>query len=252
MNPTRLNRTLIPNMDTDGTNESAAFERDLAYAVPELSVAPIAAEQVFSEYTVAAALEHMFAEAEQLDASWDTVEYWEQAYPSDTAAFRMFMKEVQTELKASANVQDLRQAAKSGEEITVHMVEAVFRSYERAIQAALHHLRDTISPEQLQQLRRSSRTELDWSYRDLLVEHITSDGAAPTRFAPEDFFLILNPKARKVQYMDRQEILATLRHSMAQGSKDALHHDLEIVRRYEPIDVGQEQLTQHDLESFTT
>lgn len=230
----------------------APAEQEPVETQPGLYVAPVAAEHAYEQYTIASALEHMFAEAEQYDDSWQTTEYWEQAYPNDTAAFRMFMKEVQVELKASTNVQDLRRASAAGEEITVHMVEAVFRSYERAVQAALHRLRETLDPAQLQQLKQASRTELDWGYRDVLVEHLTADGAAPTRFAPEDFFLILNPKSRKIQYMDRKEILTTLRHSMAQESKDSLKRDLQLAREYSPIDVGQEKLTNDDLNEFTS
>jgi hypothetical protein len=194
----------------------------------------------------------MFKEVEQSQDQWQSEEYWEQTYPGDTAAYRMFMKEVQAELKQSTNVQDLRRASEAGQEITVHMVEAVFRSYERAIQAAFHRLRDQLHPAQLEQLKTASRSQLDWSYRDLLLEHVAHADAAPTKFAPEDFFLILNPKARKIQYMDKREILTTLRQSMSQGSRDQLKHDLAIIHQYEPIDAGQEMISDNDLTEFTT
>lgn len=237
-------------MDTTYPVASTEFEPVVRPA--ELYVAPAAAEQTYERFTVAAALEQMFKEAETAGDAWQNESYWEQEYPKDTVAFRMFMKEVHSELKQSSNVQELRQAAEAGREITVHMVEAVFRSYERAIQAAFHRLRDTLHPAQLEQLKGASRSQLDWSYRDILIEHVAHADAAPTKFSPEDFFLILNPKARKVQYMDRREILDTLRHSMAQESKGALKRDLQIIREFPPIDAGQTMISDNDLEEFTT
>lgn len=220
---------------------------------PQEVAVQVADVQQYEPYSIAAALHEMWAEAETMD---DT-QYWQSAYPereypSDTQAFRMYMSEVHRELKQSDAVQNLRRTIDSGESATAEMVAAVFRAFERVVQAAAQKLRSKLSPEQIQQLKSSGRTSLDWSYRSLLTERLTQDPEAPTNYSLEDFFLILNPKARKVQYMERQEILKSLRYSMSLGTKERLQHDVSLARQYAHEDMAGEIITDSDLQQFTS
>ncbi|MEK7538151.1 MAG: hypothetical protein AAB619_04240 [Patescibacteria group bacterium] len=223
------------------------------YAVPEVS-RQIADVQPYEQYSIAAAIHSMFEEAEQ---GVDEINYWESAYseqeyPNDTDAFRMYMKEVHRELKQSPAVQELRQAAEAGREITKDVVQAVFLAYERIVASAAGKLRRTLSPEQLSQLKKAGRNNLDWSYRGLLMERLTQSGDVPARYSLEDFFLIINPKARKVQYMKRHEILKSLRYSLSLGNKDRLQNDVRLARQFAHPDMSGETMTDSDLQPFET
>lgn len=245
-------------MPTDGSNTTPTLEQDPAPYVIEVQPAELMAPQVVERYSIAEALQHMFEEADQASAegwTWESAQWWEQEYPTDTTAFRAYMQEIYSELKRSPAVQELRQANDAGREVTVAMVEAVFRAYERSVQTAARRLRDELAPDQLQRLRAAGRDELDWNYRHLLVEHLTADAGAPIRYSVEDFFLILNPKARKIQYMETKEIVTTLRHSMARGSTDRLQHDVQTIRRFQ-MDANVQPVTESEefaeLETATT
>lgn len=207
-----------------------------------------AAERVYERGSIAETIQRMFREADEMAAQgvgYETSEYWSREYPADTEAFRRFMRGVQAELRNSAIVRELRVALENGREITVQNIKDVFTAYERAIQASLMKLRDELSPAQLAQLRHSAQSDLDWSYRDLLIDRIAA-GDNDVRTSVQDFFLILNPKARKIQYMDKREILATLKHSMAQASTDQLKRDLQVVHRREDLPAVQQLQSEPD------
>lgn len=245
----------------DSTNTSYPVqEQPPVYPVAELYPVPQVAQQAieaqrYEPYSIAASIHSMFAEAEQ--QGFDETNYWESAYstkeyPSDTDAFRMYMKEVYRELKQSSAVQELRQAADAGKEITKDMVEAVFRAYERIVASAADKMRRSLSPEQISKLKQAGRSNLDWNYRGLLMERLTQDSDAPMRYSLEDFFLILNPKAKKVQYMERQEILKSLRYTMSLGNKERLQNDVRLARQFTHQDMAGETVTNDDLQSFET
>jgi len=234
-------------------------EQPPIYPVAELHPVQEIAPQVadmnrFEPYSIGAAIHAMFQEAEN---GIDERRYWESAYsekeyPNDTEAFRMYMKEVHRQLKESSAVQELRHAVDGGHEVTKEMVQAVFRAYERVVSSAAQRLRSELAPDQLQKLKQAGRNNLDWSYRGLLVERLTQDEGAPTKFSLEDFFLILNPKARKVQYMEKQEILKTLSHSMSRGSitQEQLKRDVQVAREFAHQDMAGEMITEEDLQPF--
>lgn len=237
---------------TSSTNYEQPPILPVAEMYPTSSIGA-AVEQRYEPYSIAATLQVMFAEAETMVDQrpyWETEHVWEREYPNDTEAFRMFMKEVQSEIKHSGAVQALKSAVDHGGEISESMIEAVFRAYERSVQTATKRLRETLSSSQIAQLQSAARSQLDRGYRDLLVEYLTHAEGAPVRYAPEDFFLILNPKARKVQYMERQEILKSLRNTMSLGTKEQLKRDVDAVRRFEPSDVVLEQVMDEDLAEF--
>lgn len=216
---------------TSNSPAETSSEREPFYTIQpaELIVGPM-----YERFSIAEALHQQFVEAENNPVDdWTSNEFWEQEYPGDAPAYRMYMKEVHSALKESSAVRELRQASKEGYEITESMVQAVFRSYEAAVRTAARRLRETLSTKQLHDLKNAGRNELDWSYRHLLAEHATAEEDAPLKYSIEDFFLILNPKARKVQYMESNEILRTLRHSMSQASTDQLSRDVHTLREYE-------------------
>lgn len=240
------------------SSSAAPQEQPPIYPVAEMYPAQEMSVQVanaarFEQYSIGAAIHQMFAEAEQgLDQPESWYSSYEQEYPSDAEAFRMYMKEVHRELKESSAVQDLRQAVEGGNEVSKDMVQAVFRAYERIVSTAAKRLRTELAPDQLAKLKQAGRNNLDWSYRGLLVERLTQDEDAPTRYSLEDFFLILNPKARKVQYMERQEILNTLSHSMSRGSvnEEQLKRDVQVARDFAHEDMNGETVTDDDLQQF--
>lgn len=245
-------------MDASSPPAAPPVEQGHNYEIPivETYTAPAAAEQVidrYEPYSIAATIHAMFAKAEQMEADgqgWGQDLAWERKYPKEHIAFQMFMKEVQLELHGSDAVKALRSAADNKEAITAKMVEDVFSAFERAVATAARRLQDKLRPDQLRQLKRAARHNLDWGYRDLLLERMTANDAGPAHYTPEDFFLILNPKARKVQYMERQEILKSLTYSMSLGTKDRLQQDVNTIRRYQAVNLGQEMLADSDLEHF--
>lgn len=241
----------------DGTTVYPQQEQPPLQPAIELYPVSTAAEhlvdvQSYESYSIAASINSMFAEAETgADESsfWEN-RYFEQEYPNDTEAFRLYMKEVYRELKHSTAVQELRQAAEHGQAITKAMVESVFHAYERIVSTAASRLRSTLSPEQLQTLKQAGRNNLDWSYRGLLMERLTQEEGAPTKYSLEDFFLILNPKARKVQYMEKKEILKSLQHTMSLGTKEQLQHEVQLAREFAHQDMNNESITDEDLAVF--
>lgn len=224
-----------------------AYYTDATTTIPEspaerepvpmnIQPAEVITTQMYERYSIAEAIHNTFVEMEQNgydDGSWDTAEFWSQEYPSDTDAFRLYMRTVQTELRKHPSVMEVRQLAKSGQEIPKEKIERVFHAYAEVVSAAARKLRETLSPEQLHDLKQAGRDQLDWNYRHLLVEHATAEAGAPLKYSIEDFFLMINPKARKVQYMESNEILRTLRHSMSNASTDRLSRDVHALRQYE-------------------
>lgn len=232
---------------------TSPFPSPLEPIRPEVEPQPYAPTLYTLEYAVPVVMEQnsYLAQLEQqlsAEAAWEQEAWWEQEYPNDTQAFRMFMQEVQSSLKESDAVHALRLASAEGKTITPEMISAVFRAYELAIDKAKRVLRDTLSPEQLHELKQASRTNLDWSYRHLLAEHATANDDVPLRYSTEDFFLIMNPKARKIEYMQTGEILRTLRHSMSQAGTDALARDVQTIRRFESLPAVQDAM---DSQEFT-
>ncbi len=212
-----------------------------------------AAERVYEKGSIVDTIQRMFREADEMAAQgfgYETTESWEREYPSDMVAFREFMRSVQAELRDSPIVQKLRLALKDGRQITAQNLKDVFTAYERAVQTAVKKLSDELSPAQIAKLRHSAQSDLDWTYRDLLIDRVAAGDSADGRVSVQDFFLILNPKARKIQYMDKQEILMTLRHSMAQASTDQLERDLQVVHRHEELAAVQQLQSESDYPQF--
>ncbi len=230
------------------------FESEPQPYIPpaELMPAPIAAERVYERGSIAEMIQTMFREADEQAASGQ-FEAWvpderREAEMKDPEAFREFLAVIQSKLKESDAVQHLQRATKEGREISSHDIEAVFRAYERALHETLNRLRSDLSPEQLHRLRSAAMSELDWSLRDMISQHVvaSADADSELHFDPTDFFLLLNPKARKIDYMDSQEVLTTLRRSMSRASKDQLKRDLVIVHHHEAALAVQDLVNQPD------
>lgn len=144
----------------------------------------------------------------------------------DREAFREVMETVYDGLKNSDIVNDFRFHGKQVE--TEHDVEGVFRAYERSLQTALK--KSHLTERQEAKLRHAAHSELDFSLRDVITRHALAgtESGDPT-FDPTEYLLILNPKLRKVDYMDTKEILGVLRRSASLESKDRLNDDLRVL-----------------------
>lgn len=222
----------------------------------EVLSAPEAATRVYEHGSIAEMIQQMFREADEQAAEgivWTSVETWQREFPADTEVYRDFMIGVQQRLHQRDSVRALRAAVKEGRPITVQDIAAVFRAYEAAVQAMLQSMRGEISLVQFRSLRQAAQSELDWSFRDLLRHHVlaSANDDQGLTYSPADFFLILNPKARKIDYMNTGEILTTLRHSFAQAGTEQLKRDLQIVHRYEALPAVQSLQSEPEYASLT-
>lgn len=241
---------------TDFTS-GAAHEFEPVRPVMPMDVvpAPVAAERVYERGSIAATLQSMFREADERASAgmYDYAPEFESEQRLKTPeAYRLFLESVQKKLKESDAVHHLQQASETGAEITAHDVEAVFRAYERALRETMKKLRQELTPQQLHNLQSAATSELDWGLRDMITQHVVAnaDVDVELRYDPTDFFLLLNPKARKIEYMESKEILGVLRRSMSRASKEQLHRDLDIVHRYEALPAVHDALANDEFSSF--
>lgn len=249
-------------MEYTDTTTGARLESDPrpAFPVAETWPAPQAAQAVIREYepgSIAAMLQTMFREADErarLGQFDEAVMIEPEPVPTRRTpeAFQALLSAVQTQLKESDAVHRLQESVKREDAVTVHDVEAVFRAYDRAFHDSLQRLHRELTPGQFKQLRLAATSELDWSLRDIITQHVTADqaGSAELRYDPKDFFLLLNPKARKIDYMTSAEILTTLRRSMAQASKEQLKRDLRVIHQAEAVPAVGDLLADNSLAAF--
>lgn len=179
------------------------------------------------------ALARMFAEAEANPAAYDPSpadhSYGETLFGQrDKEAYQEVMTKVYDGLKSSDIINDFRFHSRQVE--SEHDIEAIFRAYSRSLESALKHANLTAGQEAA--LRHASHSELDFGMRDIITRHAVAGAEAddPT-FDPSEYLLILDPKLRKVDYMDSKEILKTLRRSASLESKDRLKADLAVLER---------------------
>lgn len=158
----------------------------------------------------------------------------------DKDAFQEVMKKTYDGLKNSDIINDFRFHGKQVE--SEHDVEAVFRAYGRSLESALKHAH--LTDRQEAQLRHAAHSELDFGLRDVITRHAVAGAeAGEPMYDPSEYLLILNPKLRKVDYMDSKEILKTLRRSASLESKDRLKADLAVLERSQRL-AAKEALTQ--------
>ncbi len=192
-------------------------------------------------------LARMFAEIdanpEAFQPSPADREYSEQVFGQrDKDAFQEVMKKVYDGLKQSDIINDFRYHGRQVE--SEHDVAGIFRAYERALENALKHAHLTEAQEA--QLRHAAHSELDFGMRDVITRHaIAGAEAGEPTFDPAEYLLILDPKLRKVDYMDSKEILKTLRRSASLESKDRLKADLAVLEK------SQRQEAKNALHEFT-
>ncbi len=224
--------------------------------VQEIRPVEIMTGPVFERYSIGEALHQQFLELEQggYTESWNSPEYWEQEYPSDTEAYRSYMKEVLHNLKESSAVNELRTVAKAGGEITDELCDRVEGALKRAEEAAMKTLRDAgeVSPEQLRKLHQASTSEIDYGFRDLLAERLTADKGVPLRRQKKTLSFLVNPKIRNVQYMDSKEILSGLRRSLGRGTYDQLKREVNVIHQNESAPEVQTVLGSDEFSSIET
>lgn len=178
-------------------------------------------------------LARMFAEAEANPAAFDPspvdLAYGEMMFGQrDKDAFQEVMKKVYDGLKSSDIINDFRFHGRQVE--SEHDIEGIFRAYSRSLENALKHA--NLTDRQEAALRHAAHSELDFGMRDVITRHAVAgaESGDPT-FDPSEYLLILDPKLRKVDYMDSKEILKTLRRSASLESKDRLKADLAVLER---------------------
>lgn len=240
-------------MPSDSNVTSPIIERD-PLRPDDVRPVELMAGPTFERFSIGEALHNQFLEIERGEwaQAWETQEFWQQEYPSDPEAYRAYMREVLGNLKESSAVQELRQAATSGQEISNQLCDRVELALKRAEHSAIDVLRGTLSPEQITQLRRASTSEIDYGFRDLLLERMTAGQDVPLRRQKKVLSFLVDPKARNVQYMGTKEILNDLRHSLGRGSADQLQREVQAMHRYEATADVSAALTSdefHDLES---
>jgi hypothetical protein len=188
---------------------------------------------VFERYSIGESLHNQFLEIErgEWEESPNTPDFWEKEYPSDPVAYRIYMREVLDNLKESSAIKELRQTAKAGDEISDELCDRVERALQRAEELAIKALRDVLKPEQLKKLHQASTSEIDYGFRDLLAERLAGDSEVPLRRQKKVVSFLTDAKIRNVRYMDSQEILTSLRHSLGRGSTDQLKREVRVIRQ---------------------
>lgn len=121
-----------------------------------------------------------------------------EVYGSDVEVFREFLDVMEDHFDESDIVKKFRQEDFAPEESDWKLL---FNEFERARRYAFDKVH--MSPEQRQRLLQA-KSELNWTIRELALS-----GAVNAK----DCLLMINPKARKVEYMDSKEAIATLKRS---------------------------------------
>lgn len=195
--------------------------------------APEAAQRTIERQpgSVADSVRQMMDQWDEKAAEWNWMAaQWAERenYPTDNEAFHLFLTDVFKQLKGSSAVQNFRQKMKaSTAEVTAYDIEAVFRAYEQALTDAVRRLRPQISQRQVNELQRA-KASLDWGIKDTIVQHILAAqaGDGELHFSAQDFFLLLNPKALRIEYMEAKETLHVIHHIGSRASRDQLVTDL--------------------------
>ncbi|GEM_PF-3146328 len=199
---------------------------------PQLYTAENAARAAYAERgSYGDVLHRMFLEVDANPEAW-------QPTPSDINrggtvvgqkdkdAFREVMETVYEGLKNSDIVNDFRFHGRQVE--SEHDIEDVFRAYELALKTALK--KSDLTARQEAKLRFAAQSELDFGLRDVITRHALAGAeSGESTFDPSEYLLILNPKLRKVEYMDSKEILGVLRRSASLESKTKLERELQAV-----------------------
>lgn len=215
---------------------------------PSLYPAETAARLAYAERgSYGEVLSRMFAEIDANPAAFDPRPV-DQTYAEtmfgqrDKEAFQEVMTKIYDGLKQSDIINDFRFHGKQVE--SEHDVAGVFRAYERSLENALKQA--CLTDRQAAQLRHAAHSELDYSLRDVITRHAVAGAeAGDPAFDPSEYLLILDPKLRKVDYMDSKEILKTLRRSASLESKDRLKGDLTVLEQ------SQRQEAKDALHEFT-
>lgn len=203
---------------------------------------PEAAQRVYDRGTIADTLQRMFSEADQMPGAFMEREdaYALDMHPHDPDVYQKVMREIQVQAANSPAVKKLQNTVEHNgqvisiedkKEIAASEVEAVFRAYEQAFRRTVAKLKEAMTSKQMNVLKFNAQSELNYSFRDVITRHLMLGSEQEMKFDPLDFFLLANPKVRKIDYMTNPEILATLKHSMTISSMrtDRLRNDVRAV-----------------------
>ncbi len=180
--------------------------------------------------TIGDAYRVAFAEADSLPPTFvDRDLQVETPYTSSREVFHEFMSAVMDYVKEQPSFQHLKSlAATDPGSITKFDIEPVFEAYERGLRTAFREMKMDLTRPQRSELEQAL-AELNWSYKDVIANHVLalSDGAEHLEYDPADIFLLVNPKARRIEYTSTTEARNLIQHFGSTLNKDVITRDLQ-------------------------
>lgn len=150
-------------------------------------------------------------------------------YSSEREVLHEFMEAVMDYLKDQPSFQHLKKLAETDPAaITKFDIDPVFEAYERGLRTAFREIKVDLTRPQRNELQQAL-AELNWSYKDVIANHVLalSEGASQLEYDPMDIFLLVNPKARRIEYTSTSEARHLIQHFGSTMTKDVITRDLQ-------------------------
>lgn len=198
-------------------------------ASPEMP-APAAIIEQRNYDNLGAMLQQMFAEADALPPQAmleESPREEREGYATDREVYHDFLSIVMKGMKDSGLVTAVREKAKAHpDEIGEQDIKDVYRAYELSLRKALRIMKPDLNPPQRTDVQEAI-AHLDWSYKDVIANHVMamSDGSENLQYDTTDFLLLLNPKARKIEYTTSEEARRLVTHFGSRLDKDTIARD---------------------------
>jgi len=175
-------------------------------------------------------LHAMFAEEDALPPQWideESPREQQDAYVTDREVWHDFLGLVMQKMKESDTLKEIRLRCQTEpESISEADIPRIYAVYERSLRAALEIMKPDLNPPQRHGVEDVVR-HLDWSYKDVIANHLMAmqSGAEEMTYDTTDFLLLLNPKARKIEYTTTEEARRLVSHFGSKLSKDTIVRD---------------------------
>lgn len=177
-----------------------------------------------------AMLHQMFLEADQLPPApleEESPREQRDGYATDREAYHEFLGIVMKGMKESGLVNAVREKCKAHpDQIGEQDIQDIYRAYELSLRKALRIMKPDLNPPQRSELQEAV-THLDWSYKDVIANHVLamSAGQEGLQYDSTDFLLLLNPKARKIEYTTTAEAKRLVQHFGSRFDKETIVRD---------------------------
>lgn len=201
----------------------------MAPATPEMP-RPAAIIQERGYDNLGSMLQAMFAEADAMPPQWieeESPREQQEVYYTESEIWHDFLKLVLQKMKESDTLKEIRLRCESDPaSITEADIPRMYAVYERSLRAALQIMKPDLNPPQRHGVEEVVR-HLDWSYKDVIASHVMAmqSGAEQLTYDTNDFLLLLNPKARKIDYTTTEEARRLVTHFGSKLSKDVIARD---------------------------